>query len=62
NENVSIDISNQIGIDYCYLSVKQYNDWYNDFYYDDRNNRYQSTTWEYGLIDFKFICSFYYDL
>ncbi len=55
-ENVSIDISNQVGIDYCYLSVKQHND--RDFNY----NESQSTTWEYGLIDFKFICSFYYDL
>ncbi|MBP7460957.1 MAG: hypothetical protein KBA26_06675 [Candidatus Delongbacteria bacterium] len=55
---ISIDISNQLGITYDYQSIKYYN--------KDNTSRStrkdQSTTWEYGLIDFRFICSFYYDL
>ncbi|MBP7462165.1 MAG: hypothetical protein KBA26_12825 [Candidatus Delongbacteria bacterium] len=55
---ISLDISNQLGITYDYQSIKYYN--------KDNASRStrkdQSTTWEYGLIDFRFICSFYYDL
>ncbi|MBP7462242.1 MAG: hypothetical protein KBA26_13215 [Candidatus Delongbacteria bacterium] len=57
---ISLDISNQLGITYDYQSIKFYNK--DNISYPRNTRKDQSTTWEYGLIDFRFICSFYYDL